>query len=560
MTSPPAGDPYQQQPAPVQDAGYQPYQPYQPAGYPGQPADPGNPYTAPTPYAGPGGPPSSMATPPSGTGRAIGWIGVGLLYVFAIWQLVIPTVSIFTRSMTSGNVLMGDELEWVGFENWAQMLPLVGGTLGFSMLAVAPVMLVALVLGMVIGTAMPAFSRTSTAVRVVVGVTGALFVPLGVGLSRWLSSDMLASPEVARSFLVVTITLAWLPLLTAVFATAFGAAFAPDRRRAVPLVGVVGLLAILPVALQLFDMPYMLFSGGPRDATTTPLLVVFQQGLIYYELGAGAAASALVFVVAAALGLLAVVLAIAMRARLVLLPPTDPQRPRSGLAGVVVAGVVLVLALVTVVPVLIAGTDLPEGSPSPLEIAFTTWSPVAVGTAVQVLVAVLGGAAIGWFAPLGRRSLWLLVPMAPWLFVSPDLMLINSYETLADAGLVNTWRGLVPSPTLVVGAVVLLALLFAGLRQQTSRPPVRVIIAAAAGLYGVLLLVQGQSLLRSLTLVTGPELATAPVIMTRVLGSFAGRPEDVPLGLLYPMPVLLLVVALGVVAQLGLRRVALVRE
>lgn len=250
-----------------------------------------------------------------------------------------------------------------------------------------------------------------------VGVTSALFVPLGVGLARYASgTGDLSDPTGARTFLLVTIALAWLPLLTAVFATAFGAALAPTARggRTTGVVITIGLLAAVAAGLQVIELPLLLTNGGPDRSTTTPLLLVYQLAFMNMDMGTAAAVAAVVLLVAGALGLIAVAQLAMQRVRLVLDRHDPSATPRSGLLGLVVAVAVLGLAVVTVWRVLVTSatgsgtTDLPV-----TEAALTTWLPVALGTLVQVLVALMGGLAIGWCRPLGRASLWLLLRWRP---------------------------------------------------------------------------------------------------------------------------------------------------
>ncbi len=511
------------------------------------------PTAAPSPAA-----PSAAAPPPSSSTRLIGWLGYALLLVLLVIQLVIPTVSNLASSMTDAT-LLGDQAEQVGMANWAAVLPGVGRSMGFALLAVSPVVVVAMVLGALIGTALPPSSGLAVPARVVVGVTLALFAPLGVGLARVVDARGAGGdggpvdPTTAGVWMMVTVTMAWLPLLTAGFATAFGAAFAADRgRRPRGLVAVVGGLAVVPAAMQLFDLPQALTGGGPGEVTSTPMVALWRHFFMMADVGRAAAVGAVVVLVVGVLGLVAMLVVLGSRVRLVV---TDAPVPRSGVVGLVAVGAVLVGAVIVLLPVVTGPSTIPDGPPS-AQVVLNTWAPPAIGAVLQVVVAVAGGAAIGWCRPVGRHSLWLLLPFAPWLFLGPMPLAVPMIEQLRASSQLNTWFSLIPSPTLVVPALVLFALLFAGLRERPGRA-LGVVGAAAAGALALLTLVQAQSLFRSYAVASSPELWGAPILLLSAAARGSG--EDIPLGLLYPVPVLLVIAALGVLAQLGLRRVALAR-
>ncbi|GAB2603885.1 sugar ABC transporter permease [Pseudactinotalea suaedae] len=555
MTMPPTGPgPYQpdggaQQPGP---GGYQ----AEPGGYEAA----AGPYGG-HPYPQPGDPSYASPAPPSNT-RTVGWVGVAALYALVVWQLVIPTVSTLVESTRSGNPI-GADADPVGLQNWSDVLPQLGPALGFAIVAVLPVTVVAAVLGFVIGGAMTPQQQHARAVRVVVGVLAALFVPLGIGLSRFVAGDGFGSAAQAQTFVVVVVTLAALPLLTAAFATAFAVALAgraPGRGvAAVLLVGVTGALALGP---QLFELPFVFGRSGADSGSQSPTQLIYQLGFIMFDFGRGAAVAGFLLLLAGVLGIVAVLALLLVGARLGVREDVGPPSGSSGrgVVGAVIAGVVLLAAVVLLLPVLAGGfAAAPGGQVSPIRVGLATWVPAAIATVLQVGVAVLGGAAIGWCRPAGRRSLWLLLPLAPWLFVGPAPLMLARYLEQREMGILDTWVGRIPGPTVVVGAVVVMAMLFAGMRERTGRTDRRVVGAAAAGAAGVLLITQAQSLLPSLIVSSGGDTATAPVTLVRLVGSMGFHNEDSSwlLGLLYPLPMLLLVAALGVLAQLGLRRVEL---
>lgn len=508
-------------------------------------------------------PTAPAATPgPSVVVRVLGWVGVVVLYLMGLWHFVLPTISTFLRSMQNGNPITGAG-DFVGLENWVSVLPQLVPTLGLATLSMLPAAVIALVLGLLIATGMPSLARTSVVTRIAVGVLAALFVPLGVGLPQLLSATTrVNTPEAAVLLVLVTLTLAIVPILTVAFATAF--AFVRSGRSGVwtaILTVAIGILGALALGLQLFDLPYALTAGGPNGATMTPAQLIFRLGFQMFDFGQASAVSGFLLLVCGALGILVVLGLAAARIRFVVHTGESDGPRRGGIVGLVVAVLALVGAIILVVPVLTGGWG-GEAGVDALQVAVNTWIPTALGTLVQLVVAVLGGLAIGWCRPAGRFSLWLLLPLAPWLFVGPMPLLIARYASEAPIGGLNTWGSLIASPALVVAAVAAFAVLAFGLRDQRGFGVLAALGGAAAGAAGILFLVQSQSLLPSLILISDPSLAPAPLTLLRIMGSGGGTGEALTgsLGLLAPIPVLLIVAVLGVLAQLGLRRVTVARD
>lgn len=89
--------------------------------------------------------------------------------------------------------------------------------------------------------------------------------------------------------------------------------------------------------------------------------------------------------------------------------------------------------------------------------------PVAVSVfLIQLPIAWLGALGIGALRPLGRYSEWLLLPFSPWLFITALPLGVANYERLVAAGLINSFAGLIPPPTLTVPLLFILTLGFRG--------------------------------------------------------------------------------------------------
>ncbi|NED57537.1 sugar ABC transporter permease, partial [Micromonospora aurantiaca] len=67
-----------------------------------------------------------------------------------------------------------------------------------------------------------------------------------------------------------------------------------------------------------------------------------------------------------------------------------------------------------------------------------------LGAVVSVGAAFLGALGIGGLRPLGRRSEWLLLPFAPWLFVGIGPLSIAGFENVGTLDLINSFGALIP--------------------------------------------------------------------------------------------------------------------
>jgi ABC-type glycerol-3-phosphate transport system permease component len=330
-------------------------------------------------------------------------------------------------------------------------------------------------------------------------------------------------------------------------------------------------LTVLAVALQQFTFPYVLTRGGPRNATRTPVLLIFSYAFQRFQLGAAAAVATLLFIILAVLGLAVALTLILSGARLEFDPryrsaeeqsTWTPARIVAAIGTGVGLLVVLGLTIYGLYPWLHAVATgngrLPEGTSTGRVLA-NTWLPPVLSALLSVVVAALAGFGIGWLRPLGLRSRLLLLVFAPWLFVGTGVLVVRSYLTSTSLHLYNTFLGLVPPPV-VVPAVFVFTLLFYGLRDQPGGMRARATAVVPMGLlvFGVTWLVQTQDLLWQLFAAGDAKTATAAVALVQQEGRLALAPGQLPVDLvLHPvLVVLLLLCALGL--QLGyLDRLAL---
>jgi FtsH-binding integral membrane protein len=207
----------------------------------------------------------------------------------------------------------------------------------------------ALVVAPLLALAADRAGRTARlATRVLLALPLALYAPSAVAVGWFL--DRLredGAPSFGSRSAVVSVY-AWLSfgLVVAIAATAFLAVLrgrSPQRRPGAALLVVGGVLGlgVLAVALQAVTVP-LLLATRPAPPVASAVL----RSLQLAQIGPGAAASVILLVLLAVLGIAAVALLLATRTRIEAGPPT-PARPGHPLAAVAVAaGGVVLLAVV----------------------------------------------------------------------------------------------------------------------------------------------------------------------------------------------------------------------
>ncbi|NUW37267.1 sugar ABC transporter permease [Nonomuraea sp. SMC257] len=241
--------------------------------------------------------------------------------------------------------------------------------------------------------------------------------------------------------------------------------------------------------------------------------------------------------------------------------------PESGGRGVSVAGraagIAALVAYAAAALVLtwpwLAALTRPSSGPAGLATHVNTWVPAVVGALVSVGVAYLGALGIGGLRPLGRRSEWLLLLFAPWLFVGVGPLGVAGWTDMRNLGLIDTFVALVPPVLVSVPCLFLLTLLCKGLAERSGGDFVGGVVRPSLPMAGILALVvtllNGQDLLWPLLVVHDPGLTTAPATQFLQLRQYGGWPSA---GLSTPLPVILIaLLAAGAAQLLYLHRLAL---
>ncbi|MEU1719105.1 hypothetical protein [Nonomuraea sp. NPDC005692] len=532
-------------------------------------------------------PPTPVPVPPAArppaSYRALGWLLAVPALLGTLITLVLPTVQTLVLSLHSGGVLQPSR--FVGLDNYGKVL---GGeefwrALGFTLSLTAGPLLVAVVVGPLLALALdlggPLLRRAGLVVLSLAIVT---FSPIGMA-AAWLRGTMpdgpgiatlaegLRDPATAPGTLRLVVVAATFGVVCALALTAFLPALRGGTAgRATVVVAVLVALATVAVGAQAFSIGMALTRGGPERATQTLAGLQYDFAFRMAQFGPGAAVAALTGVLLGVLGVVAVVVAVAARLRVTVLPKrnrrgafpaadsgrvSDAGRVRAG-GGVVVGAVALALVvavgLVCAWPwisgVLAGGDGAASGG---LRAQVNTWVPAVAGALVSVGVAYLAALGIGGLRPLGARSEWLLLPFAPWLFVGTGPLGVADWQNMRNLRLVDTFFALFPPLLVSVPALLVLTLLCKGLAERNDRDFFGGVLLPSLPMAGVLAgavtLVNAQDVLWPLLVAQSPELFTVPVTQMGLLGGYHGVPD---VGASTPLLVVAVALAAVVAAQL----------
>jgi hypothetical protein len=205
-------------------------------------------------------------------------------------------------------------------------------------------------------------------------------------------------------------------------------------------------------------------------------------------------------------------------------------------------------------------TPLPDSIsfPEAARIVAATWVPPLVAVPAQLAVAALAGFGIGVLRPLGRRSEWLLLILAPGLFINPLLLLTGRLPIALSDG----WpaEANLPMPVLIgIPAVYIFTFVLAGLRRAWDADPQSrswtfVTGASTVGLtFVVSWVVQAQTLHWANSVAVGPGPGNGQLTLYRL----ANESVDLAQQLATPVPLLVVLAAVAAAAMIGMDRLRL---
>jgi ABC-type sugar transport system permease subunit len=279
-------------------------------------------------------------TPPQAPPPALGWLLAVPALFGALISLVLPTGQTIWLSFQSGGVLR--EISYVGTANYAELL---GDTafwraLWFTLSLTLVPLLVAVVVAPLLALALDrAGTWPRRAGRITLSLAIVTFSPVGVA-AAWMRgltpnasglaalAEGLRDPATAPGTLRLIVAAATFGVVCALAVIAFLPALRGDR----PMPGmfaVGGLVALATVAvgLQTFSMGLVLTQGGPERSTETLASLQYHFAFRMAEFGPGAAVAALTGVILGALGVVATIIAVAARLRIILVPRAAASGP-----------------------------------------------------------------------------------------------------------------------------------------------------------------------------------------------------------------------------------------
>jgi hypothetical protein len=485
-------------------------------------------------------------------------LGAALLvpaFLALLWSYVLPTLSTVVESFQRRDSFLQSrrlDTEGAGLDNYDRALSggFADSLVTALLLALVPLFAALLVAPLLALAADRASRAARIATRVLLALPLALYAPAAVTVGWFTGRLRDGGPDIGTRSATVWVY-AWIcfGLVVAVAATAFLAVLRgrrPGRSPATALltVGAVLALGVLAIALQAVTVPLLVAAKSPP-----PVVYAVIRSLRVADLGPGAAASVVLLLVLGAIGLSAVALLLATRARIEVEPAGPAPRNHPVAVAAVAAGGVALIAIMGygLFPWLrdaaSLGGDLPRGF-SPGRVVVNTWLPTLVAAAVGVGLAALGGYAIGALRPLGRYSELILLLFAPWLFVGTGPLAIAGFLRTRDLGQLNTFVGLIPPTWLSIPALVLFTLYF---RSRRSTAVSALPLAALAFL--LVWLISAQEVLWPYLVAQSPDHRTAPLALVTSAASLGGGER--PMGLVLPLPLLLFFAVAFIALQLG---------
>ncbi|MFI7151318.1 carbohydrate ABC transporter permease [Nonomuraea sp. NPDC050022] len=521
-------------------------------------------------------PRTSTDISPAFASPALGWLLLLPALLGTLITLLLPTVQTILLSLQSAG-LTGPSV-FVGLANYGQVLGqgAFWKALVFTLSITVIPLLVAVVVGPLLALALDwsgAWPRRAG--RIVLSLALVAFSPVAVAVSwmRGLMPDAsglatmtegVRDPATAPGTLQLILAAATFGVVCALATMAFlpalrGGTVSP----AMLAVGGLVALAMVAAGLQTFAIGLTMTHGGPNGSTQTLSLVQYTYTFMVGRVGLGATVATVMGLVLGVLGIGAVCVAAASGMRITIEPrgaTPDQDVVRAGSGAKVIVGVAALVVVAAVglaltwpwLSALLAPAQPGSAAPSGWRTVVNTWAPALIGALVSVGVAYLGALGIGGLRPLGRRSEWLLLVFAPWLFVGMGPLSLAGWRTVRGMSLIDSFVALVQPVLVSVPALLILTLLCKGLAARTGKDFLGGVVLPSLPMAGILVLavtlVNGQELLWPLLVAQDPGLATAPVqLLTRTSGYTSALPD---VGLATPLAVVAAALIGIVAAQL----------
>lgn len=439
-----------------------------------------------------------------------------------------PSIDALLRAVVGAETPVGS----TGPAGWAMVLADAGGLAVAGLVQTVPVVVAGTLVAIPVAQALAV-----GAVAARIGVAALVTLPMPLAAGAWWATG---PGEIGAAGAIGVATAAQLPSVAGIAAIVLVPIVRAGLRPLPAMLAAVAIgAATAAVALQ-SPITGVFATGG---ATTVPARS-FQVGFQRFELADGAAYDVLVLLSLGVVGIAAVALLALLRPA-VAVQSVVAARPLAATIGSTVAIVGAVLALAMPLLLATAGEAGDDLLAALVPAAIGTWVPALVGAVVATVLAVAAAIGIGWVAPLGRHSLWLLLPFAPALLVTATPLVASAYLERVALGV-----GPLPMlPTIVVSVPLLVALtlLTAGMRRA-GRLDVRTLAWAALVGFAVLAATNAQAIQPAQVLAMIDE--SSIVLQIAALSAFAG--SGAPVGIAALTTTVPVGVLLGAVVVLGL--------
>jgi len=464
--------------------------------------------------------------------------------------LLAPSLTMVGMSFERVSALHPRDSIPVGLANYTQLGRLLAGSGAVSMtLLVTGVRLAALLvipalLALGISRALPALRLGA---RLLLTVPAALFAP-ALALIAWVSglrpdpspAGVRASLLLAEAVISLTVGCA---VLTPIYLAAMSAPPAGTSARPIPwrplaVIWLVSLLAVIALTPQGL-VTSLVTQGGPLHITENMMLLIYRQAFVNFQFGVASALSTVLLAQVMPIGLFAGALlvwsGVGLHTTASPQPAPDPAaRTRLVLIGLLTLAPALACAGLAGLPYLLPSQPAGAGElPGQVNLASTlalTILPPLVGIfLVQLPLTYLAALGIGALRPFGRYSELLLLPFAPWLFVTVGPLLVSLFIAARMAGSLNTPVALLPRFAVSIPILFVLTLFFKGQgarRRAHGGSILRGLILPSLPLALLLgfaaTLIAAQGLTWPLIAASSSNLATLPVLALEVAGQLTG--------------------------------------
>jgi len=404
---------------------------------------------------------------------------LGLLFLLPALGVVIFTfvVPIFrTIFLSFQDARLFKDPEFIGLENYQELLevPFLGEVVIFTLV---------LILTRVVLVLIPPFLLALGAanlktgprkiIRVISSIPWAIYSPSALGIT-WLllmnpmfgfanQQFNLANPDMSKGIILFIDGLSFFGLACGLGLTVYLSALM-DESKQEKKSNLIGTMLILAAVMVISTTVLTLQSGSTfslitnNSQTLSSMIVIY--AFSFARMGMASAIAAPVLLITIILGISMTLLMILTNFRIFSISAnTEPVKMPQWLKiiSIILMVIVLIGVIISVLPHILKFIPITNSPGDPIfdrigrlldnltlgKVLLNTWlAPLVIVFLVQFPVTFLAALGIGAFRPFGKASEWLLLLFAPWLLVTPVLLIPGISETIFNLRLANRYLGL----------------------------------------------------------------------------------------------------------------------